>query len=51
MEKEKHRLLEKQQNLTWENTNRQHEIEKYQESSSRLKSEIKRLTNIIDDQK
>ncbi|XP_050532393.1 centrosomal protein of 135 kDa-like isoform X2 [Daktulosphaira vitifoliae] len=51
LEKEKHLLLEKQQTLTWESANKQYEIEKYQDSSSRLKAEIKKLTNIINDQK
>ncbi|KAL5242925.1 hypothetical protein ACI65C_010335 [Semiaphis heraclei] len=51
LEDEKHQLIEKQRSLTWESCNKQRESEKCHREISHLKTELKRLTAMIDDQK
>jgi len=51
LEDEKHHLIEKQRSLTWESTNKQRESEKCHREISYLKTELKRLNAMIDDQK
>lgn len=51
LENEKHQLIEKHRLLTWENTNKQCEAEKYLKEISHLKVELKRHIYMIDDQK
>ncbi|XP_025196945.1 centrosomal protein of 135 kDa-like [Melanaphis sacchari] len=51
LEDEKHQLIEKQRSLTWESANKERESEKYLREISHLKSELKRLSAMMDDQK
>jgi len=51
LEDEKHQLIEKQRSLTWESCNKQRESEKCHREISHLKTELKKLTAMIDDQK
>lgn len=41
LEEEKHQLFEKKQSLTWENVNKQQEIDKYLREIAHLKAELK----------
>lgn len=51
LENEKHQLIEKQRSLTWETTNKQHEADKHLREITNLKTELKRLKAMTDDQK